>query len=154
VLFSNLKITAVSILKKGDIMNERYSDLLKNHSLNYIEMAFSTDKIERIENPDGYGKRIGECGDIIEFFLTCHQDRLKSISFCTKGCLNTNACGNTVAKIAQGKTVEEAWEILPENVMEYLETLPKDHFHCAELAIGAFYMALSNINDIPATSIL
>ena len=125
-------------------MNESYSDLLKNHSLNYIDMAFRTDKIERIENPDGYGKRIGECGDIVEFFLTCHKNMLSTISFCTKGCLNTNACCNTVAKFAQGKTIDKAWEIQPEQVAKYLKTLPQDHEHCAELAVGALYLALAN----------
>jgi len=28
-----------------------------------------------------------------------------------------------------------------------LETLPPDHFHCAELAVGAFYLALAHLRD-------
>ena len=127
-------------------MNNSNSEFLKNHSLKYIEMALRTDKIERLNNPDGYGKKTGECGDTIEFFLVCHRKILKSVSFCTKGCLNTNACCNTVAKFAQGKTIDEAWEIMPEQVMEYLETLPRDHAHCAELAVGTLYQALTNID--------
>jgi len=128
-------------MKKGN------STIFKKHSLNFIEMALSTDKIERMENPDGYGKSIGDCGDCIEFFLTCHQNTLKKVCFCTKGCLNTNACCNTVAKLAQGKTIDKAWEIQPEQVARYLETLPQDHSHCAELAVGALYRALANIKS-------
>jgi nitrogen fixation NifU-like protein len=29
-------------------------------------------------------------------------------------------------------------------VADYLQTLPADHFHCAELAVGAFYKALAD----------
>ncbi len=109
-------------------------------------MALSTDKTERLNNPDGYGKRTGECGDMVEFFLNCQGNILKSVSFCTKGCMNTNACCNTVANFAQGKTIDEAWEIIPEHVIKYLKTLPEDHSHCAELAVGTLYRALTNID--------
>jgi nitrogen fixation NifU-like protein len=47
--------------------------------------------------------------------------------------------------MATGKTIEAAWEIKPEDVIQFLETLPEDHFHCAELAAGAFYLALTDI---------
>ena len=126
-------------------MNHVTSDFLRDHSLKYIEMALSTDNIERIQTPDGYGKRIGDCGDTIEYFLTCDKGRLEHVSFCTRGCLNTTACCNTVALLAQGKTIEAAWEISPEQVAEYLETLPEDHFHCAELAVGTLYLALADL---------
>lgn len=41
----------------------------------------------------------------------------------------------------------EAWEITPEKVTDYLETLPKEYAHCAELAVGAFYLALINYQE-------
>ncbi|MBU1344422.1 MAG: iron-sulfur cluster assembly scaffold protein [Proteobacteria bacterium] len=134
-------------------MDHINSDFLENHSLHYIEMALRTDKIERIDNPDGYGKRIGDCGDSVEFFLMHHENRIKSVSFFTRGCLNTTACCNTVATFAQGKTIDEAWEIVPEQVIEYLNTLPKDHFHCAELAVGALYLALRNLQSLKSSSV-
>ncbi len=128
------------------IMNKSDSEFLRNHSIKYLEMAFRTDKTERLDNPDGYGKRTGECGDTVEFFLVCQENILKSVSFCTEGCLNTSACCNTVANFAQGKTIDEAWEIIPDHVIEYLKTLPEDHSHCAELAVGTLYRALTNID--------
>ena len=57
-----------------------------------------------------------------------------------------------VAFLAEGKTIGEAWEIAPEAVAEYLETLPEDHFHCAELAVGALYLALSDDHALSASS--
>lgn len=122
------------------------TDFLKHHSLSYIEMALRTDRIERVANPDGYGKRTGDCGDTVEFFLTCkNRQVLESVSFCVQGCMNTTACCNTVARFAEGKTIEAAWRISPEQVNQFLKTLPEDHFHCAELAVGAFYLALADL---------
>jgi len=63
------------------------------------------------------------------------------VSFRVNGCLNTNACANTVVHLAEGKSLEEAWKVTPEDVINYLETLPRNNYHCAELALGAFYLA-------------
>jgi nitrogen fixation NifU-like protein len=38
----------------------------------------------------------------------------------------------------QSNSIEEAREITPEDVIEFLETLPKENYHCAELAVGVF----------------
>jgi nitrogen fixation NifU-like protein len=123
--------------------NDKF-DFWQDNSVHYLEMAFRSDKRERIENPDGYGKRTGQCGDSIEMFLTIQDGRVKSASFDIDGCLNTMACANTVVYFAEGKTIEEAWGIGTEMVADYLETLPSNDAHCAELAVGAFYLALSN----------
>ncbi|MCP4670353.1 MAG: iron-sulfur cluster assembly scaffold protein [Desulfobacula sp.] len=122
-------------------------NFFQDHSLKYIEMALRTDRIERITDPDGYGKRTGDCGDTVEFFLNCNDNTISSSSFQVHGCMNTTACSNTVAKFIQGKTIESAWKISPEKVNKFLETLPEDHFHCAELAVGALYLALADLES-------
>ena len=119
--------------------------LLKDHSLRFIEMALSTDHIERIENPDGYGRRSGECGDTIEFFLCQTNGRLTTVSFSADGCLHTVACGNSVVRLTQKKSVARAWQLQPDDIIRFLETLPEDHHHCAELSAGAFYLALKDL---------
>lgn len=110
-------------------------------------MAYRTDRRELIKQPDGYGKRTGDCGDTVEMYLSVQDDRLQLVSFQTNGCLSTNACANTVAELAQGKKVAEAWQSTPEDVVDYLETLPPENTHCAELAVGAFYLALRNYQE-------
>ena len=52
-----------------------------------------------------------------------------------------------LVKMAEKKRIEDAWEITPEAVAGYLKTLPSDEIHCSELAVGAFYLALRNIED-------
>ena len=127
-----------------DENNKQESDFWQCHSITFLEMAFRTDRHERIEKPDGYGKKTGVCGDTVEMFITGSNGRIQSVSIMPHGCINTNACANTVAMLAEGKTIDEAWEITPETVAGYLKTLPSDHAHCAELAVGALYLALSD----------
>ncbi len=129
-------------------MDNKSFDFWQDHSLNYLEMAFRSDRREIINNPDGYGKRTGECGDSVEMFLTVSDGRIQSVSYNIDGCLNTNACANTVAHLAKGKSLEEAWEITPEKVVEYLASLPPEETHCAEVAVGAFYLALANFQEL------
>ena len=133
-------------------MTEKKSDFWRDHSLHYLEMAFRHDRRERVQNPDGYGKRTGECGDTVEMFLCIKNGSIQSVSFDTDGCINTNACANTASHLSEGKTIEEAWQITPEDVIEFLETLPEENYHCAELAVGALYLALGNCQEFQRKS--
>jgi nitrogen fixation NifU-like protein len=127
--------------------NHQESKLHGELSAHYLEMATQIDKRRIIKNPDGYGKRTGECGDTVEMFLMVRKNSIHSVSFITDGCINTHACANCVAFLAEGKSIAEAWEITPEEVIDFLETLPEENFHCAELAVGAFYLALVNFQE-------
>lgn len=128
-------------------MEKEKFNFWRDHSANYLKMAFQHDHPERPENPDGYGKNNGECGDMVEMFVFIRSGRVHSVCFNIDGCANTNACCNTVAYLAKGKSVEAAWGITAENVIDYLETLPLENYHCAELAVGAFYKTLSNYQE-------
>ena len=126
-------------------MDAEGKDFWQSHSLKYLEMAFRTDKQEIIKHPDGYGKKAGDCGDTVEIFLKARDNIIEMASYYINGCMNTAACANTIVNMVENKTIDQAWDITPEAVAGYLETLPKDHFHCAELAVGALYLALTNL---------
>jgi nitrogen fixation NifU-like protein len=128
-------------------MNEEKFDFWQAHSMQYLEMAFRSDRRGTIAHPDGYGKRTGDCADTVEMYLSIRNGHIQSVSYETNGCLNTNACANTVAELIEGRDVESAWELTPEDVIEYLQTLPPENTHCAELAVGALYLALRNFQD-------
>ncbi|SCY83372.1 iron-sulfur cluster assembly scaffold protein [Desulfoluna spongiiphila] len=125
-------------------MDHHEQNFLEQHSDEYIEMAYSYERLERVENPDGYGKRVGDCGDTVEMFLTIEEETIKHVSIQIDGCMNTIACANTVASMTEGRSLDEAWEVTPEKVAGYLKTLEEDHFHCAELSVGAFFLALND----------
>jgi nitrogen fixation NifU-like protein len=125
-------------------MSKKEFNFWQDHSPNYLAMAFRYNRDKSIENPDGYGKKTGECGDTIEMFLTIRGNCVKLVNFETDGCLNTRACANTVAHLAEEKTIEQAKEITFDDVIYYLKTLRPENRHCAELAVGALYLALGN----------
>ena len=128
-------------------MEDHQADFWQSHSLTFLEMAFRTDRQERLHNADGHGQKSGDCGDTVEFYILLDGDRIKTMAYTINGCINTNACANAVIDLVEGKTIDEAWEIQPEHVADHLESLPEDHFHCAELAIGAFYLTLANARE-------
>ena len=132
-------------------MDAEGKDFWQSHSLKYLEMAFRTDKQEIIKHPDGYGKKAGDCGDTVEIFLKARDNIIEMASYYINGCMNTAACANTIVNMVENKTIDQAWDITPEAVAGYLETLPKDHFHCAELAVGALYLALTNLLELRRT---
>ena len=127
-------------------MSKETTDFFNSHSLNFLEMALRHDHSERMANPDGYGRRRGDCGDEVEFFLLGDSKKLETVSFFIQGCVHTTACSNTIACFAEGRSTEQAWQITPEKIADFLQTLPDDHFHCAELAAGAFYRALKDLS--------
>lgn len=118
----------------------------QDHSERFLEMAFRTDRMEILENPDGHGKKTGECGDTVEFFiLTDTNGTIRRVSFHVQGCVNTVACANTVCELVEGKSLDEAWDVTPEQVIEYLESLSRREHHCAELAVGALYLGIADV---------
>lgn len=116
----------------------------EQHSKEFVAMATDDSYYERMFRPNGHGKNIGDCGDTIEIFLNVKDGMIKDATFDVDGCAYTFACANTVVQKIYGKSLDAAWEVTPESVAEYLKTLPADHFHCAELAVGALYLAATD----------
>ncbi|HSO10116.1 MAG TPA: iron-sulfur cluster assembly scaffold protein [Desulfoprunum sp.] len=114
------------------------------HSDQFIDMASRTNHLKIVPHPDGYGKQVSSCGDSIELYLSVRDDRIRAVSFLIQGCLNTNACANTLASLVEGKSVAASWQITPADIMVYLQTLPTEHTHCAELVVEALHQALKD----------
>jgi nitrogen fixation protein NifU and related proteins len=129
-------------------VDKTHLDFWQRHSLQFLEMALSADKRERLVPADAHGQAQGACGDRVDIFLKVQDGHIRTASFETNGCLYTVACANTVVRLAEGKTLTEAGIIEPEGVFRWLETLPREEFHCAELAIGALRKALASV--VPA----
>ena len=119
---------------------------IPQHSDHFQQMVARTECYGEIEKPDGYGIRTGDCGDTVEMFIVVRDGTLQQVNFCIDGCNNTMATANTVSLLMGGRSLDDGWELTPEKVADYLVTLPANHFHCAELAVGAFYNALNDYN--------
>jgi nitrogen fixation NifU-like protein len=125
-------------------MTKEQFDFWQDHSVKYLEMALKSDRMEPLENPDGEGRHTGDCGDTVAISLKLQGEVIGQVAFQVHGCMNTVASANAVAELIEGRPLADAWELTPERVIDFLETLPKGHHHCAELAVGALYRALAD----------
>lgn len=83
-------------------------------------------------------------------YFSVRDGRLDLLTSQIAGCLNTFACAKTLSYLAEGKTVANCWKITPEDIIEFLETLPEDHHHCAELAVGTFTLPSITMTGLAA----
>lgn len=118
-----------------DETKEAYGDVAFERWLNPLYMG-------SIENPDGYGRVTGSCGDTMQIFLKFENDRIKEASFQTDGCGSSAVCGSFAAEMAIGKNPDEIAEITGEAILEKLGGLPKEDEHCAFLSAESLQEAL------------
>jgi nitrogen fixation NifU-like protein len=123
-------------------------DFWQDHSEEFLVNAYLHERRKSMDDPDGTASKTGDCGDSITIYLSVDNGLLQQLTFELDGCMNTNACCNCLAGMVEGKDVEDCWEITPQSVIDYLKTLPEDHYHCAELAVGTFYLALAEYGAV------
>jgi len=128
------------------IMKQEF-DFWQDHSDTFLTMAYQWERRQRLQNPDGFGRKTGDCGDTVSIYLRVREGTIQEVRFELDGCLNTNACANCLASLVEGKELEQGWAVTPDDLISCLETLPEDHYHCAELAVGTFYLALADYHE-------
>jgi nitrogen fixation NifU-like protein len=119
-------------------------EMRKIYSPQVIRVFLSPQNMGQIENPDGFAKYTGSCGDTMEIFLKIKNDRIEKITFLTDGCGTSVVCGSMVTELAQGKNVVQALRINQDKVLKELGGLPEDDLHCAELAATTLQKALND----------
>ena len=97
-----------------------------------------------MDEPDGYARITGSCGDTMEIFLKIENDRVQKASFQTDGCGTSAVCGSFAAEMALDKTPDELVEVTGEKILEILGGFPKDDEHCAFLAAETLQEALND----------
>ena len=107
-------------------------------------MVLRTDRYGAMEKADGHGQAKSACGDMIEFFLRRHKEQLQLVTFQVRGCTHMVACGNAVSHLVEGKSLADAWNLTAADIAQYLQTLAREQYHCAELAASALFAALAD----------
>ena len=113
----------------GDLAFERWQNMRHTGSL---------------ENPDGYARVTGSCGDTMEIFLKFQTHYVQKATFQTDGCGASAVCGSFAAEMAIDKTPNELLEITGDKILEILGGFPKEDEHCAFLAAETLQEALNN----------
>ena len=123
--------------------------ILAGYSQKFKDELFNPMNFGKIENPDSYVRIKGVCGDTIEMSLIVRDERIHDIKFTTDGCGATVACASYVTRTAQGKSIEEALQMEPDDVDRYFDGLPEEHKHCAKLAVITLRALLDEYRSKP-----
>lgn len=115
----------------------------KVYSEKVIQRWLHPEYLGEIENPQGYGKVTGPCGDTVRIFLRIVNGKIIDARFTTDGCATTVAAGCMACELSIGKTLREAYGITNEVILEQLDGLPEESTHCAVLASDTLREALT-----------
>ncbi|MCP4543292.1 MAG: iron-sulfur cluster assembly scaffold protein [Chloroflexi bacterium] len=110
-----------------------------------IQEARHPSNLGRIVEANAHGLVHGWCGDTMEIYVKLDDEKIEQATFMTDGCGVTVACGSMLTKVLTGKLLDEAIEIMPDDLIKALDGLPEGHQHCAELAVSTFQNALGNL---------
>jgi nitrogen fixation protein NifU and related proteins len=116
---------------------KKYSKIVINEYRNPTNFGFIT-------HPDSIAILKGPCGDTVNITLTIKNEIVHNARFWTDGCGATLAAGNMITKMARGKTLNQANKINSIQIIDALGGLPKEHTHCALLAVTTLHAAIKN----------
>lgn len=124
-----------------------YSEIVKEHFLNPKNFLMGDDEKFKHDSEGIVGNPI--CGDQMKIFLKIDKKTKKiiDIKWKTYGCASAIASTSALSELVKGKTFEEALEIGPEEIADYLGGLPKQKFHCSILGHEALKEAIKNYKE-------
>jgi len=121
---------------------EREEEL--TYSKTVIAEYRNPNNFRNMKSPDALGKIKGSCGDTVKINLSIENEIIKDACFWTDGCGASIACNNMLTKMIKGKTMEEASAITSTKLIKILGGLPKEHKHCAILAVNTLHKAIKD----------
>jgi len=121
------------ILKK---IRKQYSEVVIDHWQH-------PRNFRKIENPDGYGKVTGSCGDTMEMFIKTRNNQIIECGFQTDGCGSSIVCGSVATELVQNRPLTQALGVVSDDkILKTLGGLPESDVHCAQLAAETMQCAL------------
>jgi len=119
-------------------IRKRYSETVIDHWQN-------PRNFRKIENPDGYAKLKGPCGDTMEMYLKIDKENISECGFQTDGCGTTIVCGSVATELALNKSFVQALGLVSaDEILKMLGGLPQSDVHCAQLTAETLRRALAD----------
>jgi nitrogen fixation NifU-like protein len=117
-------------------IRDRYSEVVIDHWKN-------PRNFRKIENPSGYAKVKGPCGDTMEMFIKLTEETISDCTYQTDGCGSSIVCGSMATELAKDKSLTQALVgVSAGEILEKLGGLPEADVHCAHLAAETMRRAL------------
>ncbi len=127
-----------------ELQDKIYDETVRDYGEKAFERWLNPSHMHPMEDPDGYGRIKGPCGDTMEIFLRFDKGRVVEASFLTDGCGPSMICGSLAAELASGKEPDEIEKITDKTILETIGGLPEDDQHCALLAANTLREAIDN----------
>ena len=118
---------------------------------------YSTETLKRFKNPEFVGDMenpdaVGEignfkCGDVMKVYLKIKDDRIEDIKFETYGCVAAIASTDMMCELVKGKTLDEAYEMSNQGIVNGLKDLPPVKVHCSILGTRSLRDAIDKYRE-------
>ena len=119
-------------------IRKQYSEVVIDHWQN-------PRNFRKIQNPDGYAKVTGPCGDTMEMFIKMRNEKISECGFQTDGCTSSIVCGSVATELVQNKPLTQALGVIrADEILKILGGLPESDVHCAQLAAETMRRALTD----------
>ena len=116
--------------------------LYSNKALKYFKNPKYAGEIKKPDATAVVGNP--KCGDVLKFFLKIKNNKIVDIKYQTYGCVAAIASSEALARMAKGKTLEQAMKIKDSDIVKHLGYLPKIKFHCTVLGVSVLKKAIHN----------
>lgn len=117
-----------------------YSEIVKEHFLNPRNFLMG-DESKYTHDAEGIvGNPV--CGDQMKMFIKVQDDKIVDVKWKTYGCASAIASTSALSELAKGKTLDEALQIGPQEITDFLGGLPEHKFHCSVLGHEALAAAI------------
>ncbi len=87
------------------------------------------------------------CGDYLTIYIKVRDNVIKEISYLVFGCSASIATSSMTSVLAKGKTLEQAFHLHEEDIVNALDGLPESKQHCSNLGIRALKNAIENYKN-------
>ena len=114
--------------------------------------AYGSRVLDHFEHPrntgiaPGYNRRFLEQHNpwLIRILITLRveEDVIRAARFKAQSCVTTTASVSALMEMVEGKTVDEALAVTPEQLSTALGTVPREKEYCCRLAVGTLRNAL------------
>ena len=118
-----------------------YTDTVKDHFMNPRNRWKEGEDFQ----PDGVGE-VGSlaCGDQMRVGIKVKDGKISDLRWLTYGCASAIASTSMMSTLAIGMSLEEAYHLTPQMIMEALGGLPEHKFHCSVLGDKALRAAIDD----------
>ncbi|MDR1575472.1 MAG: iron-sulfur cluster assembly scaffold protein [Treponema sp.] len=119
-----------------------YSDTVKDHFTNPRNVLFED---EASFDADARGQTGNiKCGDQMLMLLKIKDDVITDVRWKTYGCASAIASTSMLSETIKGMSIEDAYKIKPEDLVEKLGGLPDYKIHCSVLGDKALRSAIDD----------